>query len=133
MTSYFNRNLPGLVILVALLCFGLVVNAADVQSEENVPLSMFSHPQTAKRILPKAPNLLLLKHYEPGQNINGWLMSEKLDGVRAYWNGRQLLSRSGKSFAVPNWFIKNFPPFELDGELWLVYSVNYFVRSALTH
>jgi hypothetical protein len=81
MTFYFNRNLPGLVILVALLCFALVVNAADVQSDENVPLSKFSHSQVAKRILPKAPNLLLLKHYEPGQYINGWL---KKEGVRSY-------------------------------------------------
>ena len=45
-------------------------------------------------------------------------MSEKLDGVRGYWNGKELISRSGKAFAVPNWFVKDFPPFEIDGELW---------------
>ncbi len=45
-------------------------------------------------------------------------MSEKLDGVRGYWNGKELVSRSGKAFAVPDWFTKNFPPFEIDGELW---------------
>ena len=52
----------------------------------------------------------------------GWLVSEKLDGVRAYWNGHKLLSRQGKSFAVPGWFTKEFPPFELDGELWIARS-----------
>ena len=45
-------------------------------------------------------------------------MSEKLDGVRAYWTGKELVSRSGKIFAVPDWFRKDFPPFEIDGELW---------------
>ena len=51
-------------------------------------------------------------------NISSWLMSEKLDGVRAYWDGKRLISRNGKEFAVPQWFIKKFPPFEIDGELW---------------
>jgi DNA ligase-1 len=46
-------------------------------------------------------------------------MSEKLDGVRAYWDGSQLLTRNGHKINAPNWFVKNFPPFELDGELWL--------------
>lgn len=45
-------------------------------------------------------------------------MSEKLDGVRAYWDGKRLISRSGKAFVVPSWFIKDFPPFAIDGELW---------------
>jgi len=46
-------------------------------------------------------------------------MSEKLDGVRAYWNGRQLFSRKGRPFAAPAWFTRDFPSFELDGELWV--------------
>lgn len=64
------------------------------------------------------PNLLLLKSYKNDVNVTNWLMSEKLDGVRAYWDGKRLISRSGKEFAVPLWFIKGFPPFEIDGELW---------------
>jgi DNA ligase-1 len=51
-------------------------------------------------------------------DIAGWYMSEKLDGVRAYWNGDQLLSRQGHAFNAPAWFTKAFPPFALDGELW---------------
>lgn len=51
-------------------------------------------------------------------DIIGWYMSEKLDGVRAYWNGDQLLSRQGHSFNAPKWFTNGFPPFALDGELW---------------
>lgn len=64
------------------------------------------------------PDLLLLKSYKSDVNVTGWLMSEKLDGVRAYWDGNKLISRSGKAFAVPTWFVKDFPPFEIDGELW---------------
>ena len=64
------------------------------------------------------PNLLLLKSYKEDVNVTGWLMSEKLDGIRGYWTGKKLISRSGKEFAVPKWFIKDFPPFEIDGELW---------------
>jgi len=64
------------------------------------------------------PNLLLLKSYKNDTNVTGWLMSEKLDGVRAYWDGKRLVSRSGKEFAVPKWFVKDFPSFEIDGELW---------------
>ncbi|MDQ7047726.1 MAG: DNA ligase [Sulfurovum sp.] len=63
------------------------------------------------------PNLLLLKTYK-NQNIDGWVMSEKLDGVRAYWNGKVLLSRGGKIIHAPAWFIKDYPPFAIDGELW---------------
>ena len=40
-------------------------------------------------------------------------------GVRAHWDGSQLISRGGKIFAAPSWFIKNFPPEPLDGELWM--------------
>ncbi|GAB6069507.1 DNA ligase [Thiomicrorhabdus hydrogeniphila] len=65
------------------------------------------------------PNLMLLKTYQPNQDITGWLMSEKLDGVRAYWDGKHLISRQGNVYASPKWFTQNFPPFELDGELWL--------------
>lgn len=65
------------------------------------------------------PDLLLLQKYTAGQPIQGWLLSEKLDGVRAYWNGKELISRQGNTFAAPDWFVSDLPPFELDGELWL--------------
>jgi len=63
------------------------------------------------------PDLLLLKTYK-NQNTTNWVMSEKLDGIRAYWNGKQLLSRGGKVIHAPKWFVKDYPPFEIDGELW---------------
>lgn len=63
------------------------------------------------------PNLFLLGTYKD-QNITGWVMSEKLDGIRAYWNGKNLISRGGKIIYAPKWFTNNYPPFEIDGELW---------------
>ncbi len=52
------------------------------------------------------------------QNISGWMMSEKLDGIRGYWDGKQLLSRQNKPINAPKWFTQDLPPFALDGELW---------------
>jgi len=46
-------------------------------------------------------------------------MSEKLDGVRAYWDGKQFLSRQGNRYYAPDWFVAGFPDVPLDGELWL--------------
>ena len=64
------------------------------------------------------PSLLLLKSYNSDINVTNWLISEKLDGVRAYWDGKKLISRNGKEFTAPTWFTKGFPSFEIDGELW---------------
>ena len=61
--------------------------------------------------------LLRLSEFKD-QNVSGWLASEKLDGVRAYWNGEILLSRQGKRLNAPLSFTKNFPKFALDGELY---------------
>jgi DNA ligase 1 len=66
----------------------------------------------------RAAPVILAHTWKPGMDIRGWWMSEKLDGVRGYWTGRQLISRSGKAFAVPDWFTQNFPTMPLDGELW---------------
>jgi len=66
----------------------------------------------------KKPELFLLNNYTADKNISSWLMSEKLDGVRAYWDGFHLISRSGKFLNPPKFFIKDFPTYKLDGELW---------------
>ncbi len=67
-----------------------------------------------------AVELVRPKIYSGNENINGWLMSEKLDGIRGYWDGERLLTRKGNLLYPPKWFIKNFPPFKLDGELWTI-------------
>jgi DNA ligase-1 len=50
----------------------------------------------------------------------GWLVSEKLDGVRALWDGHSLAFRSGLPIAAPAWFVDALPKgLALDGELWI--------------
>jgi len=56
--------------------------------------------------------------YQEGMEATGWLMSEKLDGIRGYWNGRQLRSKTGLPFHPPPAFTANFPAFALEGEIW---------------
>jgi len=43
------------------------------------------------------------------QDVTGWIMSEKLDGVRAIWTGEKLISRNGNEFAAPGWFTAGLP------------------------
>ena len=51
-------------------------------------------------------------------DVSGWVMSEKLDGVRGYWDGERLLSKNGNQFHPPKEFLDNFPPFAIEGEIW---------------
>jgi DNA ligase-1 len=53
-----------------------------------------------------------------GQNVAGWLVQEKFDGLRALWTGRELMSREGKRFNAPAWFLDGLPDSPLDGELY---------------
>ncbi|MCW7753873.1 DNA ligase [Desulfobotulus sp. H1] len=56
--------------------------------------------------------------YTEGAVVDGWWMSEKLDGIRAYWDGRNLWSRNGTPFHPPEFFVAGLPPFAVEGELW---------------
>ncbi len=89
---------------------------------------------------------LMLGHtYKPGKvSPAGWYVSEKLDGVRAFWDGgvsrgmaagqvpysntvkdvnpqkaTGLWSRTGKVIHAPDWWLNHLPHFPLDGELFL--------------
>lgn len=65
------------------------------------------------------PPLLLAERWDNAADLSGWWMSEKLDGVRAYWDGKQFLSRQGNVFLAPDWFTETLPETPLDGELWI--------------
>ena len=71
------------------------------------------------------------KVYTGVESIENWLMSEKLDGIRGYWNGKQFLTRKGGVINVSDWFIDNFPKFELDGELWSKQNDFCFIQSTV--
>ncbi|EKE77851.1 DNA ligase [Gallaecimonas xiamenensis] len=75
-------------------------------------LLLFASPLGAK-----AP--LLATPYQGGLDLKAYWVSEKLDGIRGRWDGKALLSKSGKPLAAPAWFTRALPPQPLDGELWL--------------
>ena len=61
--------------------------------------------------------VMLAKPHKEAEDYTGWWMSEKLDGMRAYWTGSGLYSRNGKPVHAPKWFTDALPRMALDGEL----------------
>lgn len=53
------------------------------------------------------------------RDVVGWYASEKLDGVRAVWDGSKLMTKTGKEIFAPEWFTMMLPSYALDGELWM--------------
>ena len=90
-SSLFNPT----VVLIILVSFSLRLNA-------QVP-----------------PALQLANVYRADVQVEDFWVSEKLDGVRAYWDGTRFLSKNGHVYQAPAWFIQNMPKFALDGELWI--------------
>jgi DNA ligase-1 len=62
--------------------------------------------------------LMLPQSYDRSVDVSGWLMSEKYDGVRGFWDGQRMFSKNGKQFFPPPEFIRDLPPFPIEGELW---------------
>jgi DNA ligase-1 len=58
----------------------------------------------------------LLKDWS-GQDVSGWIVSEKLDGWRCGWDGSDFITREGTTLDAPEWFRAGMPAFPLDGEL----------------
>jgi len=65
------------------------------------------------------PPLALANDFDDAEvDLSRYLVSEKYDGVRAYWDGSQLLTRAGHVLHAPDWFTAGWPSTPLDGELW---------------
>lgn len=90
-------------ILIALLCIVLVLS--PVWSAQSTSPAL---------MLAKTANLHALEN-----KPNAYLVSEKLDGVRAVWNGSKLITRRGNKIHAPEWFIASLPKTTIEGELWL--------------
>ncbi|ESK91269.1 dna ligase [Moniliophthora roreri MCA 2997] len=66
------------------------------------------------------PELLLANKWDigTGPDPTGWWISEKLDGVRTFYDGKGMVSRLGNPFTPPKWFLDKLPKdVTLDGEL----------------
>lgn len=101
--TYFGLLLAGLVLPAS-------VTAALLPAEADAVVSPAS---------PQAPALMLAKNWQPDLDPAAYLVSEKLDGVRALWDGQVLRFKSGRPIAAPAWFTAALPTTPLDGELWL--------------
>ncbi|MDO6460890.1 DNA ligase [Granulosicoccaceae sp. 1_MG-2023] len=87
------------------VCFSLCLISA--------PLPLAAAPDIA-------PPVKLARHMEDtAVDYQKYYFSEKYDGVRAWWDGQNLLTRSGRVIAAPAWFTRGFPAEPLDGELWI--------------
>lgn len=64
------------------------------------------------------PSLMLANVLRQPVNLAEYWVSEKLDGVRGYWDGERLLTRGRHPIAAPLWFTAGWPRQALDGELW---------------
>jgi DNA ligase-1 len=66
------------------------------------------------------PALMLANRYADAEvDVAEYWVSEKYDGVRAYWTGSSLLTRTGHALRPPAWFTADWPTTPLDGELWM--------------
>jgi DNA ligase-1 len=114
--AWLNQNLPS----NARTCKHIRKLRGDAAEEARLA--------TAGTLLPPKPKgaedkkeLPLLKGepWDWEQDLTGWWLSEKLDGVRAYWDGKQFLSRGYNVYYAPDWFTAGLPDHPLDGELWI--------------
>ncbi len=91
----------------------------DSAEQERIGSAVPASPTLAAEGQAKAPPLLLAESWDFVTDPAGWWLSEKLDGVRAYWDGQQFWSRLGNLYHAPGWFVAGLPNVPLDGELWL--------------
>lgn len=85
-------------------------SSADIPEAASIP---------AQQQTQRLPRLMQAKSYQDGLALQHYWISEKLDGVRAYWDGQRLRSRQGYPISAPLWFTQALPNIPLDGELWI--------------
>ncbi len=91
---------------------------APVAASPRAPSAARAASEAADTAEGAEPPLLLAHSWDGTADLDGYWMSEKLDGVRAYWDGERFLSRLGNVFHVPDWFKAGLPTdVPLDGEL----------------
>ena len=115
-----------------ILYFLLLPLSSEVMSTKNQhitkPTVLENLTNHSQQVLPKSayvtntqikPALQHGVNYRAVEDITNYLVSEKLDGVRGYWDGSELYSRQGKPIMSPEWFTRHWPSQAMDGELWI--------------
>lgn len=96
-----------------------LVRAGRVKEGVVSTVTAFKDSLKTPEVKKPKPSILLANPWTPEIDPAGWWMSEKLNGVRGYWDGEKFLSRDGNVFYAPDWFRKALPRNVLDGELWM--------------
>ncbi|MDP1679254.1 MAG: DNA ligase, partial [Candidatus Nitrotoga sp.] len=94
-------NLPCLVRLCT-LSLALVFCCPPIRAAELAP-----------------PPVMLANVFRGDITLADYWVSEKFDGMRGYWDGKKLLTRSGENVEAPVWFTAGWPKTPLNGELWV--------------
>jgi DNA ligase-1 len=113
--AWRNQSLP----IERRTCKHLRQLRGDDVEAERVGSQLPSIPTKNAKLSQFVPPLLLAENWNDSIDPTGWWLSEKLDGVRAYWDGKQFLSRQGHRYHAPDWFTAGLPLEPLDGELWI--------------
>ena len=114
MLTILTARSPGWVIDLQRRWLCCAAGAACLPGALSVASAASAAPAAAAGPVP-----LLARDWPADADPAGHLVSEKLDGVRALWDGRALRFRSGRPITAPAWFTQHLPAEPLDGELWL--------------
>jgi DNA ligase 1 len=56
--------------------------------------------------------------YWQGEDLSWWILTEKFNGCRAYWDGENMWSRGGIKIEIPQEWRNYLPACHLDGEIY---------------
>jgi DNA ligase-1 len=109
------KHLAHFSVTVFVRCLSIFITASAFSyfAFAGSPLPSFNPSEKSLDAL-----VMLARKWNPEIDPKGWWMSEKFDGVRGFWTGEKLMSRSGNVIHAPEWFTADFPSTPLDGELW---------------
>ena len=111
-TLNYQKNFIGSLLWRRLILITLTTLAVST-----LPLPKQAHALVlAKPKIQQGINFVDDKHKQ--NDISQYLISEKLDGMRGFWTGEQLVSRQGNIINAPKWFTLDWPKVRMDGELW---------------
>jgi DNA ligase-1 len=113
--AWRNQSLP----IERRTCKHLRRLRGDEAEEARIGGALPVHKAAAEGEEKEGPPVLLADRWDSSAPLVGWWMSEKLDGLRAWWDGRRFISRQGNLYLAPDWFVEGLPAVPLDGELWI--------------
>ncbi|CAD6950284.1 unnamed protein product [Tilletia controversa] len=117
-TAYVDGIAPAKLMEVDQALGSLLVHLSGLA----FPDQSLGHGQDVRTCKHLKVSLMLAETFAIDGNVDptGWWLSEKLDGVRAYWDGSSIWSRASVLYDAPQDFKDKLPTdMSLDGELWM--------------